>query len=283
MARIFPRQTGTWALLSLHLPGRSVAPIGIILCDDADQLYVKLRSDWSNIADLAEIEICRELAAGLEQKGRELGGTGVLDRLENTASHAIQIGTQTTVQVADPNIALQALYQQHVAEAEHGDKASHKRYKVYVAIAAALIITGVLGTQWNRFRVSHSFISVNPPLLSQLPHRSDAPLDVGSVLNRASALHRRHRPRQRIAARTHRVFQFQNMPFKAPAKHGVEIDAPPSYEITELNSASLLDLSLPEPPLFQVRRNRFVHFLAVVASSVRRVFSSRPADETVFN
>ena len=123
MAKIFPRQTSSWALLSLHLPGRSVEPVGIVLCDHADQLHLKLRSDWSNIADVDEIEICRELAGHLEQQGRELGGARVLDLLANTASHAIQIGARTTVPIADAKIAVKTLYQQHVAAPEHGDKA----------------------------------------------------------------------------------------------------------------------------------------------------------------
>ena len=281
-------QTGIWALVSLHLPGRSIEPVGIILSDDADQLHVKFRNDWSSIANEEETEICRELAEDLGQKGHELGAANVLDWLENTASHAIQLGTRTTVRVPDVNIALQALYQQHVDAAEHKDKpnAAHTRYRVHVAMAAALFITGVLGTQWNRFHFtskSFSYASVNPSLLSQLPRRPDLPLDVGSVSNPAFVSHHHHRPR-RMTPHAHRVFQFQNIPFKAPAEQAIQIDAPPSYDVTELNSPSLLDFSLPEPPPFQqIRHNRFVHFFAVVASSVKKLFSSQPADEGILN
>jgi hypothetical protein len=283
-------RTGTWALVSLHLPGRSVEPVGIILSDDADQLHVKLRTDWSRVVDVDEIEICRELAAHLEQKGRELGAANVLDWLENTASHAIRIATRKTVWVADVNMALQSLYQQHVAEAEHRDKAEagHKRYRVGVALAAALFMT-VLGTQWNRFRASHSsssrissYASFSSPLQSQLPQKHGVPLDVQSLLKPASVSHHHHRPR-RIVVHVRRVFHVQNMSFKAPLEQRVEIDAPPSDFVTQLNSESVLDFNLPEPPPFQLRHNRFVHFLAVVASSVKKLFSWQPVDQSILN
>jgi hypothetical protein len=284
-------RTGTWALVSLHLPGRSLEPVGIILSDDADQLHVKLRTDWSTMVDVGEIEICRELAADLEQKGRELGGTSVLDWLENTASHAIQIATRKTVQVADVSIAVQALYQQHVAEAERRDRANaaHKRYRVSVGLAAALFMAAVLGPQWNRFRASHpssskvsSYASFSPQLLSQLPQKHDVTLDAQSLLKPASGSPHRHRPR-RITTHVHRVFQFQNIFLKAPLAQVVKIDAPPSDEVMQLNSASVLDFNLPEPPPFQVRHKRFIHFLAVVASSVKRLFSWQPVDQSILN
>jgi hypothetical protein len=281
-------QTGRWALLSLHLPGRLVEPVGIILCDDADHLHVKLRSDWPNIADIDQVEICRGLAGELEQKGRNLGGATVFDWLEHSASHAIQIGSPTTVHVVDASIAVEALYQRHVADAEGGGKASQNRYRVHVAVAAVLLITAV-GTLWNHFRTSDSsslrvftYASVNPPLLLQLPHRPDVSLGIESVLKPAAVAHW-HRSRQRIAARAHRVFRLPNMPFERRVEQPVEIAAPPLYEITELNSALVLDFSLPDAPPLQIRRNRFVRFLSVMASSVKRLFSSQPAGETVLN
>lgn len=275
-------QTGVWTLVSLHLPDRSAEPIGIILGDDADQLHLKFRTDWSGIGNEADIEICRGLAADLEEKGRELGAARVLDLLEDTASHTIQIAARETVQAADVNSALQVLYDEYVAEARDGpeDRASHKRYGVYIAIAAALAMTAMLGTKWAYVLGPHASISNvspyasnSPMLLSQLPQRRLVPLHVKSALRPVSVSGHRYRTRRTIA-HAHRVFKFENMRLEQPAWRAVQIDIPPSYDITELNSASLPDVILPEPPPFQARHKAFARFLAVLASSVKKLFSS---------
>ena len=45
-------QSANFSLLQLALPARAVLNIGIFLLDPAaDRLYMKLRSDWSGVAD----------------------------------------------------------------------------------------------------------------------------------------------------------------------------------------------------------------------------------------
>ncbi|HEX3683177.1 MAG TPA: hypothetical protein VHU83_11630 [Bryobacteraceae bacterium] len=108
-------QTGEWALLSAHMPGRKPEPMGILLRDPIDGLHIKLRMDWSGIIlDEEEIEIWRAIAEDLEAKGREVGGDCLLDWLEDTASHSLRIGARERVEVSDAQTIVGELYQRYV-------------------------------------------------------------------------------------------------------------------------------------------------------------------------
>ena len=86
-------QTGEWAQLSTHMPGRPPEPNRHPCGDPIDGLHVKLRMDWSRfLLDEEEIEIWRVIGEDLEQKGKDVGGARLLDWIEDTASHLLQIG-----------------------------------------------------------------------------------------------------------------------------------------------------------------------------------------------
>jgi hypothetical protein len=108
-------QTGEWALLSAYVPGRPPEPVGILLRDQTDGLHVKLRTDWSGfIVDEDEIEIWSVMGQDLQQKGEEIGGAWLLDWLEDTASHVLQIGARERVEVSDAQTIVGELYRRHV-------------------------------------------------------------------------------------------------------------------------------------------------------------------------
>jgi hypothetical protein len=108
-------KTGEWVLLSAHIPGRAPVPIGILLRDPTDGLHVKLRRDWTGFTlNEAEIDVWGAMSEDLEEKGRHLGGTWLLDWLEDTASHSVQIGAREFVEVTDPQRIVGELYQRYV-------------------------------------------------------------------------------------------------------------------------------------------------------------------------
>lgn len=116
---IFPGRTSEWALLTANLPRRSAEPLGILLVDALDQLHVRLRSDWSSIAPDDEFAcVWRALEDDLAARGRDLGGTAVLNWLEDSASHALQLGERHPAEVTDVTKTLEALYDQYAARAE---------------------------------------------------------------------------------------------------------------------------------------------------------------------
>ena len=108
-------ETGEWALLSVHLPGMSPEPVGILLTDSTNNLCVQMRCDWCGVVPDDEIEIWCQVADDLKEKGRELGAVQVLDWLENTASHVLQIGVRHEVQFLDIEATLRSLFRQYVA------------------------------------------------------------------------------------------------------------------------------------------------------------------------
>jgi hypothetical protein len=89
------------------------------LRDAADKLHIKLRGDWHRIKlDPELIELCRGLGHDLKRRAVKLGGNGLLDWLENTASHAIRIGIRQTVEIGDPGSTLREIYATYVAAPE---------------------------------------------------------------------------------------------------------------------------------------------------------------------
>lgn len=291
---IFPGQAGEWALLMLVLPSRSAQPVGILLIDTSNRLHARLRSDWSSTAPDDEYTVVwYGLEEDLAARGHELGGTALLDSLDESASHTLQLGERHSIEVPNVKTTLQALYDKHIVEAERAadakNKESHKRYLVHFAIAAALVMTVGIGMRWAGLIAPHRSISTvssylfrGPVLLPQLPMRPSVLLDVEGRLKSAPASHRRVRTRT-VMAHRHKAFQFESMTFEPLTGETVHIDEPPAYDIAELNATSVLEVSLPEPPSFQARRNRFVQFLCVLASPFKKLFSSRNTDESVLN
>jgi hypothetical protein len=106
------REIGEWAFLEAHLPGCASELIGILLREaDRDQLHVRLRPAWwSALDDDGEAELWRELAEDLEQQAREMGAARVLEWLESTASHTIQISRRQEIRLTTAQATLDHLY-----------------------------------------------------------------------------------------------------------------------------------------------------------------------------
>jgi hypothetical protein len=104
----------------------SPEPVGILLTDSTNNLYVRMRPDWCGVVPDDEIEIWCEVAEDLKEKGRELGAVQVLDWLENTASHVLQIGVRHEVHFLDIEATLRSLFRQYVAIAAEKDGGQHE-------------------------------------------------------------------------------------------------------------------------------------------------------------
>jgi hypothetical protein len=80
-----------------------------------------LSSD-SILSDEGEIEIWRGIAEDLAENGREFGAASLLAWLQDTASHAIQIGARKTIELSNVEPTLEGLYHKHVAKSHHTDR-----------------------------------------------------------------------------------------------------------------------------------------------------------------
>ena len=112
---------GEWALLEAHVPGCTPEPIGILLCDlDRNYLHVRTRKRWWDILpDEDASEIWQEFADDLEQRAQEMGSLELLDWLETTASHTLQISKRQSIQILVVETTLDSLFRQHVCAPEN--------------------------------------------------------------------------------------------------------------------------------------------------------------------
>ncbi len=106
---------GRYSLLQCQMPGHELATVGVLLLDIAqDTLHVRLRRDWDSLANPEDVEVLAEFEEDLRLQASGLGGSAVLDRLEETASQSVRISAREAVTVLDFNRRLEELYRQHV-------------------------------------------------------------------------------------------------------------------------------------------------------------------------
>ena len=104
-----------FSILSFARPGGGEIPIGILMRDCVrDQLRPRLRHDWGTVADEEDAEVLAALADDLLQVGRQLGAQGLLEYLEDTASHAVRLGPRERIETEDLEQLLDTLYEKHV-------------------------------------------------------------------------------------------------------------------------------------------------------------------------
>jgi SOS-response transcriptional repressor LexA len=92
-------RAASWATFQVAQPGRSPVPYGILLADnETGELTLRLR-DASCLEDLDEGErdILDALADDLERKGRQMGGPGLLDGLEDSLSGFFRISDRSSI------------------------------------------------------------------------------------------------------------------------------------------------------------------------------------------
>jgi hypothetical protein len=107
-------RTVEWALLMARLPGQEGSSAGVLLLDSAsDELYVRLTPELAGAHEETS-EFWRELSHDLMERSRTGGGQQVLDWLETTASHLIQLGSRHSIKAANPQETMNLLYRQHV-------------------------------------------------------------------------------------------------------------------------------------------------------------------------
>src|SRR4051794_18122980 len=91
---------GEYAVMQVAIPGSSQLNAGVLLLDPANnQLYMRFRRDWDEIADSENVEVLELLAADIAQKAGELGASEFLSWMEEHLSNVVQISDRETVLV----------------------------------------------------------------------------------------------------------------------------------------------------------------------------------------
>src|SRR5579875_1494364 len=111
----FAPKRGEFSLLLSDLPGHGVQTIGVLLLDPStDTLHVRLRRDWTSVAEEEDIEVLAELEDDLLTQARERGGRAVLEYLETNASQSLRITDREQIAVRNFEKTLADLYREHV-------------------------------------------------------------------------------------------------------------------------------------------------------------------------
>lgn len=108
--------TAEWMMAFLCLPGKKPEPAGILLLDPfSDQLAIKLNTNIE-LEDEIIAAFWHELARDLLQQAQEKGGNHVVEWLEDTASHIVQLSPRGAVDLKTGSLAetLDLLYQDHI-------------------------------------------------------------------------------------------------------------------------------------------------------------------------
>ncbi len=106
-----------YLLVQAALPGRPVRNVGVLLFDPAnDRLYRKFLEEWTGVADEDDAEWLEGLATYIDTLRDELGGKGVLDYLEDSASNSLVLTNRETIQIGDFRKTLERLFSEHVQE-----------------------------------------------------------------------------------------------------------------------------------------------------------------------
>jgi len=138
-----------FSILELNVPGREKVAAGVLLQDPRrDQLYIRLRSDWDQVAP-EEAEVLSLLDSDLSAKAKEMGAESLLNYLEGTLSNLLTIGDRSETTVEDFPRALNRLYRQNVHTSVREFVTHVPRYSLAVAAGKFLDNDEVTEEGWE--------------------------------------------------------------------------------------------------------------------------------------
>jgi len=105
-----------YSLVEVETASNDLAAAGVLLLDSTGRLHVRFRRDWEHIARADDVEVLELLEEEFERwgSGEDLGGAGLLEALEERASHLVRITDREAVEVANVERTLNRLYRRHV-------------------------------------------------------------------------------------------------------------------------------------------------------------------------
>ena len=137
------------SLLQLELPGSQPLCAGVLLLDPVgNRLHLRMRRDWEEIAP-EEAEVLGLLEEDLTTKSRELGGTRLLQHLEESLSNTLTISDPREVIVEDFDRAVARFYRENVPTSVRKFETHIPRYSLAVAAGRFLENQEVTEEGWE--------------------------------------------------------------------------------------------------------------------------------------
>lgn len=107
---------GEALLLELALPGERPVAIGVALHEPASgDLHFRFRQDWESFVPEEDLDYVSALEADLQAKARQMGGTALLEWLEEHSSHMLRLSSRERVVVSRAEATLGRLYREQVS------------------------------------------------------------------------------------------------------------------------------------------------------------------------
>ena len=116
---------GTYVLLEAALPGSARQPIGVLLIDPGDRLWVRIRRNFDDLAGPEDAEVLEALELDIRQRSVEMGAQAYLASLEDSLSNALCLTERRSVPVDSFTRLLDRLYAEHVEPLEVKPYATH--------------------------------------------------------------------------------------------------------------------------------------------------------------
>jgi len=136
------RREGTYVLLETALPGRAVCNVGVLLIDpQSDRAWVRMRREWSEIADPEDAEVLEGIEEHIRQASAEIGAEAFLHGLEDTLSNTVRVGSRQLVEVDAFTRVIERLYREHVEPIEV------HRFRTHVPLYSFEAAAGGLGEE----------------------------------------------------------------------------------------------------------------------------------------
>jgi len=108
--------TGQYLIVQAALPDLAPENVGVLLLDPAsNQLYMRFRRDWRDMADPEDAEVLEKLAGDLGDKASEMGGDQLLRWLEENVSNTVRVSDRESVLVDSYDVSADRLYRREVS------------------------------------------------------------------------------------------------------------------------------------------------------------------------
>jgi SOS-response transcriptional repressor LexA len=142
-------QSAQLFVLTLEVPGEGSVNAGVLLFDPAmNALHLRLRRDWNSVAP-DEAEVLEALQDDLEAKSAEMGGSQLLQWMQETLSNVLRISEPRAVIVENFERGLARLYRQNVDARPQPFRTHLPRYTLAVAAGKFLDNDEVAEEAWE--------------------------------------------------------------------------------------------------------------------------------------
>jgi len=103
-----------FTVLQLALPGEPLQNVGVLALEPATgQLLWRLRGEWASIAG-EEAAVLERLSLELQSRVDQIGGSAVLEQLEDTLSNILRISQRRRILTDDVETTVARLFDQYV-------------------------------------------------------------------------------------------------------------------------------------------------------------------------